>query len=254
MNSVTIGQGVEAEQVDDAEGSPELPVALQDQPACPTPVTAPSRSHHLLVQIKGQGPAVAGSTTCWCRSSGRPACTCRRPPRRLCPTIHDQARADDPPNRVRSRTSRSGCAGRSVAACDGAQRTLDVAFVGTVQDGAGAVRVRWSMKTPKHMRLAPMQAPRESGRARSQAARQCGDVVQQRTPLRRPNPVAAQEPAYSIADRGPRVGAKDAGGQLWPGLITPHPLWGWARSWRATRGPDAISQVSINGSVKPVHT
>jgi len=76
MNSVTIVNPFEDEQVDDAERPPELPKALQDEPRVAATSDRAEAKHHFLIDVKAPVSEAAESIRGRCRSSVQLANTC----------------------------------------------------------------------------------------------------------------------------------------------------------------------------------
>jgi hypothetical protein len=132
MNSVTSGQRVEQEQVDDAESAPEFAEPLEDQPRVADARDGAEPHHHLLVDVEHrdqehQRPQQCGAIVLAGLGVGAERAGI------VVADHHDQAGPDDRESASSSvpRMSRRGAWSSSP---DGAERTADIADMGPVED------------------------------------------------------------------------------------------------------------------------
>jgi hypothetical protein len=127
-------QGVEDEQVDDAERAPELAEPLQDEPGVPDPGDRAEAQHHLLVHVEHrnkqqQRPEQPGAVVL----PGLPVGGERAGV--VVADHHDQPGADDGQQRLE--VGRASPPGRGVVQPDGAECAADVADVLVVEYSGG---------------------------------------------------------------------------------------------------------------------
>ena len=138
------GQGIQHEQVDDAEGAPELPEALEDQSRMPDAGDRSQPEDHLLVDVEHRdqeeerphevGPVVLTGLGVGTECPG------------VVVTSHDdEPGADDGQQRLG--LERQSATRTRIALRDGAERTVDVPEVGFVENGSvpgrSPVRAGW---------------------------------------------------------------------------------------------------------------
>ncbi|MEY9321679.1 hypothetical protein ABIF29_008478 [Bradyrhizobium elkanii] len=126
------GQRVQYQEVDDAEGTPELAEALEDQPRMADPGDRAEPHHHLLVDVehrdqqqqcpKQRGAVILSGLGIGAERTGV-----------VVADHHDQAGADDRQQRLQP--GRQGRARRGVVARDAAERAVDVAGMRAIENG-----------------------------------------------------------------------------------------------------------------------